>query len=141
MITKEEMQGSWDKLIGAVQDKYAQVTGDELQAVKGNINQLIGLINRKTGQSREEVERFLESWSAGSGWHFSRLTEGASELASSAQKSMREGYDRLLDSSHEGYESARRAVRHSPAESLAVAFGVGIVAGLFVGASLFGRRS
>jgi ElaB/YqjD/DUF883 family membrane-anchored ribosome-binding protein len=46
-----------------------------------------------------------------------------------------------MDSSHEGYDAARRAVRQSPAESLAVAFGVGIVAGLFVGASLFGRRS
>jgi uncharacterized protein YjbJ (UPF0337 family) len=141
MMTKEELQGSWEKIVGSVQEKYSQVTGDELQAVKGNFNQLIGLLHRKTGQTREEVEQFLESATGAASGTFNRLAETASDYAANAQQSMRQGYDRLLDSSHEGYESARRAVRQSPAESLAVAFGVGIVAGLFVGASLFGRRS
>lgn len=141
MMTKEEMQGSWEKLVGSIQEKYSQVSGDELQAVKGNINQLIGLLHRKTGQSREEVERFIESATGSAAGTFSRFAETATDFASHAQQSMREGYDRLIGSSTEGYESARRVVRQSPAESLAVAFGVGIVAGLFVGASLFGRRS
>lgn len=141
MMTKEEIQGSWDNIVGKVQEKYSQISGDELQAVRGNINQLIGLLNRKTGQSREEIERFLESATGAASGAFNRFAEAASDYAATAQQSMRQGYDRLLDSSHEGYDAARRVVRQSPAESLAVAFGIGIVAGLFVGASLFGRRS
>lgn len=140
-MTQEEMLGSWDKIVSTIRDRYAQVTGEELQAVRGNVNQLIGLLHRKTGESREEVERFLNSCTAQASSNLHRWAESAGEMASSAQHSVREGYDRLRDSSHEGYQSAQRMVRQSPAESLAVAFGVGIVAGLFVGASLFGRRS
>lgn len=140
-ITKEELQGSWDQMVGAIQKKYSDISGDELAAVRGNLNQLVGLINRKTGQSREDVERYLNSISAAGSETIHKLADTAGRYATQAQEAVHGGYDRLRETSQEGYMSARRAIRHSPMESLAMAFGVGMVAGLFVGASMFGRRS
>jgi uncharacterized protein YjbJ (UPF0337 family) len=140
-ITKEELQGSWDQLVGSIQKKYSDITGDELAAVKGNLSQLVGLINRKTGQSREEVEQYLSTLTSAGNDTIHRLADSAGRYATNAQEAVQVGYDRLRESSQEGYLTARRAVRQSPMESLAMAFGVGVVAGMFVGASMFGRRS
>jgi uncharacterized protein YjbJ (UPF0337 family) len=140
-ITKEELQGSWDQMVGSIQKKYCDITGDELAAVKGNLSQLVGLINRKTGQSREEVEHYLSTLTAAGSDTMHRLADSAGRYATNAQEAVQVGYDRLRESSQESYMTARRAVRQSPMESLAMAFGVGVVAGMFVGASMFGRRS
>lgn len=140
-ITKEELQGSWDQVVGSIQKKYSDITHDELAAVRGNINQLVGLINRKTGQSREDVERYLSSLTAGGMDTLHRIADSASRYATQAQDAAYGGYERLVESSQGGMLQARQAVRQSPVESLAIAFGVGMVAGLFVGASVFGRRS
>jgi len=138
MITKEEMQGSWNQLVGEVQKRYSNISGDELAAVKGNVNQLAGLIQRKTGIAKEEVEQFLDGIAGNASRSFDRISGAVQQYAGEA---VRDGYERIQERSHEGYEAARRAVKTSPVESMLVVFGVGLVAGLFAGASIFGRRA
>lgn len=141
MITKEEMQGSWNQLVGEVQKRYSNITGDELAAVKGNVNQLAGLIQRKTGVAKEEVEQFLDSVAGSASRSFDRISGAVQQYAGNAGEAVRDGYERLQERSQEGYQAARRAVKTSPVESMLVVFGVGLVAGLFAGASIFGRRA
>ncbi len=64
----------------------------------------------------------------------------ASDLANRANEGLREGYQYVADKTQEGYDVARDHVRDRPVETLAIAFGVGIVAGLIAGCSLFGQR-
>jgi len=52
MTTIEEVQGTWNQLAGAVKSKYAQITGDDLAGVNGNIQQLAGVIQKKTYSQR-----------------------------------------------------------------------------------------
>ncbi|HBJ34142.1 MAG TPA: general stress protein CsbD [Planctomycetaceae bacterium] len=140
MITKEEMQGSWNQLVGEVQKRYSNISGDELAAVKGNANQLAGLIQRKTGIAKEEVEQFLDGIVGGASRSFDRISGAVQQYADTAGEAVRDGYERFQERSHDGYEAARRVVKTSPVESMLVVFGVGLVAGLFAGASIFGRR-
>jgi len=141
MITKEEMQGSWNQLVGEVQKRYSNITGDELAAVKGNVNQLVGLIQRKTGVTKDEVEQYLDGITSSASRSFDRISGAVMHAADSTGDVVRDGYEKLQERSQEGYEAARRVVKSSPVESMLVVFGVGLVAGLFAGASIFGRRA
>ena len=141
MVTKEDIQGNWNSFLGGVQKKYSEITGDDLASVKGNIQQMAGVIQRKTGQAREEIEKYLQSLTADASGTINHVSEMASNLASKANEGLRESYNYVADKSKEGYDVAKETVRDKPVETLAIAFGIGVVAGLVAGASVFGRRN
>ena len=141
MLTRDEVQGSWNQMVGAVQKKYQQVTGDDLAGLKGDVNQLVGVIQRKTGQAREDIEAYIRSLSSGASGAMNRVAEVANDYASAASDRVREGYGYVSDAAQDGYRVARQTVKQRPVESIAIAFVAGIAAGLITGASLFGRRS
>jgi len=141
MLTREDVQGSWNQMVGAVQRKYSQVTGDDLAGLKGDVNQLVGVIQRKTGQAREDIESYIRSLSSGASGAMNRVAEVATDYASAASDRVREGYGYVSDAAQDGYKVARQTVRQRPVESIAIAFVAGIAAGLITGASLFSRRS
>jgi len=140
MLTRDEVQGSWNQMVGAVQKKYSQVTGDDLAGLKGDVNQLVGVIQRKTGQAREEIESYIRSLSSGASNTMNRVAETASDYAAAASDRVREGYGYVADAAQDSYRVARQTVKQRPVESIAIAFVAGIAAGLITGASLFGRR-
>ena len=141
MVTKEEFQGNWNSFLGGVQKKYSEITGDDLASVKGSIQQMAGVIQRKTGQAREEIEKYLQTLTADASGTLNHVSEAASNMASKANEGLRDGYNYVAEKSQEGYETARDTVKDNPVETLAVAFGIGVVAGLVAGASIFGRRN
>ena len=141
MLTREEVQGSWNQMVGAVQKKYQQVTGDDVAGLKGDVNQLVGVIQRKTGQAREDIEAYIRTLGSGASGAMNRVAEVASDYASVASDRVREGYGYVSDAAQGGYKAASQTVRQRPVESIAIAFVAGIAAGLITGASLFGRRS
>ena len=48
---------------GKLKQKFAQLTDDDLQYVKGKEEELIGRIQKRTGKSREEVDAaIVECW-------------------------------------------------------------------------------
>ncbi len=141
MATKEEIQGTWNQLSGAVRSKYAQVTGDDLAGVNGNIQQLAGVIQKKTGKAKEEIEEFLRSVSDSTASTVCRVSEAASDMATKATETLREGYDYARDLSRDGMKAATETVQHRPGESLLLAMGIGVVAGLIIGTSMCGKRS
>lgn len=140
MTTKEEIQGTWNQLAGAVKGKYSQITGDDLAGIQGNVQQLAGLIQKKTGKAREEIEEFLRSVSGTTATTVGRISDAASDMATKASETFREGYDYARDASRDGIKTATETVQHRPVESLLLAMGIGVVAGLIIGTSLCGQR-
>lgn len=141
MLTRDEVQGSWNQMVAAVQKKYSQVTGDDLAGLKGDLNQLVGVIQKKSGQAREEVESYIRSLSGNASGAMNRAAEVAGDYASAASDRVREGYGYVSDAAQDGYKITAQTVKQRPVESIAIAFVAGIAAGLITGASLFGRRS
>ncbi|MCA9963927.1 MAG: CsbD family protein [Anaerolineales bacterium] len=50
------LQGQWKQLKGKVQQKWGELTNDELDRIEGKREELIGLVQEKYGRSREDVE-------------------------------------------------------------------------------------
>ncbi len=130
MEAKEAIQSTWNEFAGAVQKKYGQITGDDLSGVKGNVQQLAGVIQRKTGQTREEIDTFLKSISSKSLDAVGTVSQKANEYLDKASEGIREGYEYAVDATQDTYENAKESVRTRPAEAVAIAFGVGVALGI-----------
>ena len=60
MIDQQILSGNWREVSGKLKAKWGQLTDNELQAFNGNVEQLVGRIQEKTGESRAAVEQFLD---------------------------------------------------------------------------------
>ncbi len=55
-MTKLEIKGDWNIIKGKLKQQWADLTDDDLQHADGKMDELVGRIQRRTGQSREVVE-------------------------------------------------------------------------------------
>ncbi len=54
-----EIKGDWNITKGKLKQKWAQLTDDDLQFVNGKSEELLGRIQKRTGQTREAVEKAI----------------------------------------------------------------------------------
>jgi uncharacterized protein YjbJ (UPF0337 family) len=57
--TSQKWQGRWEQLTGKVKSVWAEITDDELLKAEGDYERLVGVIKKKTGKTREEIEKPL----------------------------------------------------------------------------------
>jgi len=133
MSTQEQLMGNWNQLKGKVKQRWGQLTDDELSHVEGNFDQLVGLVQQKTGESRQNIERTLSEFSDQAGGAFTQATETARQYAEQAGEKLRGAADQVRQRTQGYAEDAQAMVRSRPAESVAVAFGAGLIVGLMVG--------
>ena len=53
-------KGNWNIAKGKLKQKFAQLTDDDLQFIEGKEDELIGRIQKRTGQAREKIERTVD---------------------------------------------------------------------------------
>ncbi|MBA3314212.1 MAG: CsbD family protein [Planctomycetota bacterium] len=173
MVNEQTFKGHWTELRGKVKEKWGALTDDDLVLAEGNADQLIGIVQRRTGESREKIEHDLDRMTSDMGTtmekirsqassavagasesarqYADRASETARKYAGTASETAREYADRASDAARQQYEQfqgqygdvvagaqakladAEQAVRRNPIESLCVAFGTGLVAGVVVG--------
>lgn len=138
-LNAQELQGQWNSIRGRVKEKWGQLTDDDLTIHGGNIDQLVGKIQQRTGEARDSIERFLTDLTSHGGSAVSQAAESVGRYAQQAGDRLRERYGDLADQARDRYDMAQDVVRHNPGQSLAVAFGVGLVAGLVVGLAVRSR--
>uniref|UniRef100_F4CCA5 CsbD family protein n=1 Tax=Sphingobacterium sp. (strain 21) TaxID=743722 RepID=F4CCA5_SPHS2 len=56
-----KLKGSWNELKGKVKQKWGELTDDDLTYAEGQEEELVGRLQKKTGQTREEVVNYLNS--------------------------------------------------------------------------------
>lgn len=59
-MTKLEIKGDWNITKGKLKQKWGSLTDNDLDYSEGKQDELIGRIQKRTGQSREAVERAIE---------------------------------------------------------------------------------
>jgi uncharacterized protein YjbJ (UPF0337 family) len=59
-MTKLEIKGAWNIIKGKLKQQWADLTDDDLQHADGKMDELVGRIQRRTGQSREAIEDAIE---------------------------------------------------------------------------------
>ncbi len=146
MINAQELQGQWNKVRGQLKEKWGQLSDDDLMMQGGNVDQLIGRIQQKTGEGREAIEKLLNDLTSRGSSGVAQAAEAARDYAQhagayaqQAGDRLRDGYDQAADMTRQRLEMAEDMVRHNPGQSVAVAFGVGIALGVVVGLALRSR--
>ena len=127
-INVQTIQGEWTSLCGLARQRWSQLTEDDFGAVQGNIEQLVGRIQQKTGEGREAIEKFFSDATSRGSTAVANAAESAGEYAQQVSARLRERYD-----------NAESLVRHHPTETVIAAFGIGLVAGLIAGLAIRGR--
>ena len=59
-MTKLEIKGDWNIIKGNLKQKWAKLTDDDLQYAEGKQEELIGRIQKRTGETREAVEKAVK---------------------------------------------------------------------------------
>ncbi len=52
-----QIKGDWNIIKGKLQQKWAGLTDDDLQYAEGKSEELIGRIQKRTGETREAIEK------------------------------------------------------------------------------------
>lgn len=137
MVTREEIKGQWNQVKGRLQEHWGELTDDDLARVEGSTDQLIGVVQKKTGATRREVEQFLSRVIEDSQSSMQQFSEAAAQYAEDAGAVAKEHYQRAADATADFSKQVAHTVRNRPTESLAIAFGLGIAAGALF---FLGRR-
>lgn len=53
------LKGDWNVAKGKLKQKYGQLTDNDLAYEKGREDELIGRIQKRVGQTREEIQRVV----------------------------------------------------------------------------------
>ena len=62
-MNKLEIKGDWNITKGKLKQKWAKLTDDDLQYVEGKQEELLGRIQKRTGEKREAVEKAIKEYS------------------------------------------------------------------------------
>src|SRR5262245_53138711 len=114
MVNQQVLQGHWNEIKGKLRSKWGQLTNDDLQTLNGNVDRLMGVIQRKTGEGREATERFLNDVTAGGSAGMGQAAEAVRDYAQHAGERIQEGAQQAMDSVRQGYEEAEEMVRRRP---------------------------
>jgi uncharacterized protein YjbJ (UPF0337 family) len=62
----DEIKGNWKELKGKAKQQWGELTDDELTAVEGDKDRLVGTIQKHYGRTKEEIGREIDE--ATTGW-------------------------------------------------------------------------
>lgn len=139
MANQQTLQGNWNEIKGKLRKRWSQLTDNDLPERQGDVDQLVGAIQRKTGEGREAIENYLHEVTGQASSAISGAAERVRQYAGQAVESAQGVGRQAAEQVRSGYEEAEQFVRDQPAISLGVCFGLGVVTGLLVGLSLRAR--
>ena len=147
-MNQQTIQGNWNYLKGEIRKEWSDVTGRELDEFEGSLEQLVGMIQTRTGQAREEIEEKIsefareaseteedgQSLTGTLSEKASAYAEKANEAAEQAAQAVNQTAEQAAAKLRAKYQEAEQVVKSKPMEALALSFAAGLVFG--VGATM-----
>lgn len=62
-MDKMQIKGNWNIIKGKLKQQYADLTDDDLKYVEGKEDELLGRLQKKTGDTREEILESINRYS------------------------------------------------------------------------------
>jgi uncharacterized protein YjbJ (UPF0337 family) len=140
MVNQQILQGRWNEIRGKLRSHWGQLTDDDLTNLQGGVDRLIGTIQRKTGEGRDAVEKYLDEVSSEGMSTLSEAAENVRQFSQQAAESVQNTARQAADQLRTGYNEAERFVRERPRESLAICFGAGVLTGVLVSLLIGGSK-
>jgi len=61
-MDKLELEGKWNRIKGAVKQKYGDWFDDDQAYAEGKWDEVVGKIQEKSGRTKEDIEKEIEDW-------------------------------------------------------------------------------
>ncbi|HMO21225.1 MAG TPA: CsbD family protein [Candidatus Melainabacteria bacterium] len=61
-MNKLQLKGNWNQVKGAIKEKWAELTDDDMLAIEADNDKLIGKIQERYGIRRELAEKQVEEY-------------------------------------------------------------------------------
>ncbi len=58
----DRIAGAWNQFAGDIRAKWADLTDDDLEEIKGNRQTLIGKLQERYGITKDEIEKQISEW-------------------------------------------------------------------------------
>lgn len=139
MVNQTVLKENWNDIKASLKSNWQQLTDRDLQSFKGSADQLVQMIQSRTGQAKNMIENQLEEMIAQGRDIRHHAGQLFSSAASQAGEICNEGYDVAAEKLAGGYRQASKYAKQNPGAAVAILFGSGLLAGLGV-AMLMRRR-
>jgi uncharacterized protein YjbJ (UPF0337 family) len=128
MLNEQTLKGNWNEIAGKIRSRWGQLNRDELQQYQGDVTQLVGFIQRKTGEAKSQIESYLNE--LGGSDMLGRAADVVQNVAARAADMARGGAEAVAKQVQSNYEDVEQFVRDRPATSVATAFAAGLAMGI-----------
>jgi uncharacterized protein YjbJ (UPF0337 family) len=81
-MNQDQAKGKWQEIKGEIRKAWGNITGDDLEQTKGNMEAIGGLIIQKYGSTKEEVSKSLKDI-------FEKFEKKSVEVTDKAKESLR----------------------------------------------------
>ena len=58
----DRIEGNWKQMTGKVKEGWGKLTDDDLTAIAGKRDQLVGRLQERYGIARDEADRQVKDW-------------------------------------------------------------------------------
>jgi uncharacterized protein YjbJ (UPF0337 family) len=139
MVNQTVLSENWNDIRATLKSKWRQLSDHDLRGFKGSADQLVSMIQRRTGHARHAIENQLEEMVAQGRSMKNQVGEVFHDVAAQAGDLWQEGYDNTSERLAGGYREASAFAKENPGTAVAILFGSGLLAGLGI-AMLLRRR-
>jgi uncharacterized protein YjbJ (UPF0337 family) len=132
-LNTQTLDSHWQEIMGKLHDKWGSLKEEELRDARGNVDQLVGTIQRRTGETRDSIQRFLDEIAQSYSGTAQQAADAIRNFAGRAAESMQGATEQATETMRTGMKQTRQMVRQHPMESLLTCFATGVVTGIVVG--------
>lgn len=61
-MNRNEMKGNWRQLKGHVQEKWGELTDDDIDQIEGRREILVGKVQERYGKTQSEASKEVDDW-------------------------------------------------------------------------------
>jgi len=63
-MNEDQMKGEWTQLKGRIRERWGKLTDDDLDVIAGKREQLVGVLQKRYGTAKEDLEKQVEEFNS-----------------------------------------------------------------------------
>jgi uncharacterized protein YjbJ (UPF0337 family) len=75
-MNSDQFEGKWKQLKGTVKQRWGKLTDDDVTALSGKKDELVGKLQERYGITREQAQREADEWAAAANTDLNTTTTG-----------------------------------------------------------------
>lgn len=63
-MNQDQFEGKWKQMKGSFKEKWGKFTDDDITRFNGNRDKIVGALQEKYGQTKEQAQKDFDNWAA-----------------------------------------------------------------------------